>query len=345
VFVKRKVLCFHCTCSTTARAPRDCARPMASSTSASINFYHLSPEAQEILLAITDSKEYIEYICEYLGTGCVSVRSIAGLIDMSPEMWSAFAALIAKRPVMGMPQPDHYRYFVAHFLRKFIQACHDACHNAFSPSHTPVRIATPELKRRSSSSSASPPTRKSSPIKKPRILDAAKLLHLNVAHPKFWQYLIAFTSLLDPAHAPDLCCPGCGNVKSVTTPYNFYSHVATMHSGVSTEGPTTTPMPAPEFPPPGDPCHADLSRLPECAFTHIPLLWLAAMPVTSLPPAIQTRVRVYTNAPIAPINSGAATPSLLVPHGDTGDDGFEVALENTFVPIVAQGMNGTIRDA
>lgn len=319
---------------------------MASLTSAPINFYYLSPEAQEILLAITDSKEYIEYICEYLGTGCVSVRSIAGLIDMPQEMWSEFAALVAKRPVMGMPQPDHYRNLVTHFLRKFIQACQDSCNNASSPSHTPVRVATPELKRRSSSSSATSPTKKSSPpIKKPKILDAAKLLHLNVAHPKFWQYLIAFTSLLDPAHAPDLCCPGCGNVESVTTPYNFYSHVATMHSGVSTEGPTTAPMAAPEFPPPGDLCHAELSRLPECALALVPLPWLAAMPVTSLPPGIQTRVRAYTNeAPTAPSSGVAAlsTPSLLLPHGDTGDDGFEAALDDTFVPIVAQRMNGTI---
>lgn len=104
-------------------------------------------------------------------------------------------------------------------------------------------------------------------------------------------------------------------------------------------------MPAPEFPPPGDPCHADLSRLPECAFTHIPLSWLAAMPVTSLPSGIQTRVHAYTNeAPIAP--SGGATmvstPSLLVPHGDTGDDSFEAALDDTFVPVVAQGISGTI---
>lgn len=306
----------------------------------------MAPAAQELLLRITDSKEYIEYISEFLRSiKCHSVVMIGTLSLARHQILASFAEFVTahlKSSPSIPPQADHLIVIVASsILNQFIDDCRGAsCNNASSPSHTPVRVATPELKRRSSSSSVSSPKKSSPPlIKKPKMLDAAKLLQLNVAHPKFWQYLIAFASLLDPAHAPDLCCPGCGNVKSVTTPYNFYSHVATMHSGVSTEGPTTTPMPAPEFPPPGDPCHADLSRLPECAFTHIPLPWLAAMPVTSLPPVIQTRVRAYTNeAPIAQSGGAAAvsTPSLLMPHGDTGDDNLEAALDDTFEPIVAQ---------
>jgi len=305
----------------------------------------MAPPAQELLLRIADTKDYAEYICEFLGNiKCYSVVMIGTLSLTRHQILASFAEFVTARLKSSpsiLPQAHHLIVIVASsVLNQFISDCRgDSFNDASSPSHTPVKIATPEpeLKRRSSSSSASSPTKKSPPppIKKPKMLDAAKLLHLNVAHPKFWQYLIAFASLLDPAHAPELCCPGCGNMKSVCNPYNFYSHVATMHSGVSTEVPTTTPMAAPEFPPPGDPCHADLSRLPECAFTHIPLPWLAAVPVTSLPPGIQTRVYAYTTAPTAPSGAVAvSTPSLLLPHGDTGDDGFEAALDDTFVPLL-----------
>lgn len=285
----------------------------------------MPPEAQEILLRITKTKEHIEYVCEFLEEGgCRDVVSMGSLSVMKSEILASFTEFVTSQLSHASnraPHPIKVK-IAASFLNQFIDDCvrDSGKDTSSSLCHTPVGTATPELKRQSSTSSSSSP-----PSKKLKILEPAKLLHLKVDHPEFWQYLIAFTSLFDPAHAPELVCPGCGNMYMVSNPHNFYTHVLHQHDVLCREariGAVATP---PEFPPSGDLCRAHLSRLPECALTHVPLPWLAAMPITSLPAAIQARIRTHNESLASRVPSAAApvcTPGSLLPHSDTGDDGL-----------------------
>ena len=161
------------------------------------------------------------------------------------------------------------------------------------------------------------------------MLEPGKLLQLKVDHPLFWRYLIAFVSLLDPLHAAELRCPGCESMKMVRNPHNFYTHVLFQHDALSLEarGAGHVVGAPPNFPPALD---RDLETLSERALIHIPQQWLAAMPIASLPPGVQGRIRAYTDSIMAASQQptttavAAATPTTitLLPqlHADMDGD-------------------------
>ena len=159
------------------------------------------------------------------------------------------------------------------------------------------------------------------------MLEPGKLLHLKVDHPLFWRYLIAFVSLLDPLHASELVCPGCEDMKMVRNPHNFYTHVLTQHDALNPDarGAGYEVAAPPKFPPAG---HHELETLSERALIHVPQQWLAAMPIASLPPGIQERVRAYTESmtasqqPTAVAAAATPTPIALLPqlHADMDDN-------------------------
>jgi len=294
-------------------------------SSTSINHFSLALAAQEILLRFTDDKEYTEEICEFLdGMRCRSVVTIANLSVIKGEILTAFGEFVTTRlrtSTHNRPPHSLIVMFASTILEQLIDGCvHDSHKHSSSPPDTPVATVTPQLKRQSSESSSSPPS------KRIKTLDPAKLLLLNVDHPQFWQFMLAFTSLFDPAHAAELACPGCGNTYMVNNPHNFYTHVSSKHEGACHEarvGCTRTP---PVFPPAGDSCHTDLSALSECALMHVPLPWLAAMPITSLPAGIQSRIHSYSDSQQASQLSVATSPvvPLLQAHGgDLGNNGLD----------------------
>ena len=253
--------------------------------------------------------------------------NIGALSSARSEILTAFAEFVTVRLKSSTSIRPPHPLFVkvaSNSLNQFIDDCRgESCKDASASSlcHTPVGTSTPELKRQSSTSSSSS---SSPPSKKLKILEPAKLLHLNVEHPQFWQYLIAFTSLFDPAHAAELVCPGCGTYN-VTNPYNYYTHVLSQHDVLSREARNGGVAIPPEFPAAGNRCHNDLLTLSECALANVPLPWLAAMPMTSLPAGIQARVRAQTESPASQLGvlAGGApvcTPVSLLQQLDASDD-------------------------
>lgn len=116
----------------------------------------------------------------------------------------------------------------------------------------------------------------------------------------------------------------------VRNPHSFYLHVLTQHDALSLDAKEAGYVLAapPRFPPAWE---RELETLSECALIHVPLQWLAAMPIASLPPGIQGRLRAY-------IESIAAQQQQ--PHPTTTTTPVSAA-----VALVPQQLHGDIDDA
>jgi len=212
--LKRKVFCVFIALAVPLRAPKHC-RPYDKMATSSMhfNFYSLPPAAQEILWRITQTKEHVEFICEFLEEcRCRDVVSIGSLSYGRSEMLASFAEFLSTKRLessIGVRATPRFFKVASIYLNRFIDECHggDPVNDASSPAaHTnPVKTSpTPELKRNSSNSSSSLSS-SSPPSKKLKMLEPGKLLHLKVDHPLFWRYLIAFVSLLDRCMHQNWC--------------------------------------------------------------------------------------------------------------------------------------------